>query len=85
MSDFDWLLSSPGPRGPSPAEEAKFRAAFIAELEDDPNRPPRPATLCRAMGWNSRQLPGRLSKLRRKMLRDAGFVQSDWDSRWSKR
>jgi hypothetical protein len=85
VSGLDFLLTSPGPRGPSPREEALFRAAFVAELEDDPDRPPRPATLARAVGHSGPQLTGRLSRLRRQMLRDAGFVQPGGaGARWRK-
>jgi hypothetical protein len=79
------LLPWRAPRGPSPKEEAKFRAAFAALLEADPATPPGPAPLARAMGWTNRQLPGRLSKLRRRMLRDAGFYLDDRDNRWRPR
>jgi hypothetical protein len=82
MSELDFFDLSKPSRPPSAKEEAKFREAFAALLAADPTRPPGPKPLADAMGWGTRQLPGRLSKLRRRMLREAGFAQSDRDSRW---
>ena len=53
------LLGVP-PRGPSPREEVRFREAFRLLLLADPTRPPGPKPLADAMGWRTRQLPGRI-------------------------
>jgi hypothetical protein len=54
----------------------RFRKAFAEELALHPDKAPGPAALARRMGWrNTNDLPGRVTGLRRELLKEAGFVQ----------
>jgi hypothetical protein len=65
-------------------ERQRFCRAFDALLTENPDVPPGPTSLSRAMGLNSRQLNGRLSRLRINLLRRNGFYKDDRDGRWHK-
>lgn len=88
MNELDDLASpwpaAPARRDASPAEEQRFRDAFADMLRDRPDRAPGPRALADAMGWSGRQLNGRTSRLRRRLLAEAGFTQ-DYKDRWVRR
>jgi len=73
MPDDLSLFQTKRPRRAGPAEEARFRAAFAKVLAADPDHAPGPTALAREMGWSNRQLNGRVTGLRRALLREAGF------------
>jgi hypothetical protein len=79
------LFPTKAPRSASVAETNRFRKAFNAELRANPDRPPGPSALARQMGLsNTRNLNGRLTKLRIRMLVEAGFKRDDYRGRWYK-
>lgn len=65
-------------------ERERFVAAFNTLLEKNPRQAPGPTAINRLMGGRTssmNKLPGRLSGLRREMLKEAGFRYvntSDW-------
>lgn len=71
------------PRRASLAETKRFQEAFLTLLAERPGEPPGPAGIARLMGLgNKRNLNGRLSHLRIRMLEDHGFYKDDRDGRW---
>ena len=80
MSEMPERLRKRQPGG----EEARFTWAFDECLRRDPGRAPAPTAinilLEKRPPYNI--LPGRLSKLRRTLLLDAGFIQDDKFGRW---
>ena len=77
MNEFD----SKKPRKASVVEEARFREAFTRLLTEG-HEPPGPTALAREMGWSSRQLNGRTTKLRKRLMREAGFGFNETLNRW---
>lgn len=73
-------------------ERERFEAAFYAVLSKSPDRPPGPTSINRELGKadNPRYrspmnvLNGRMSVLRRQLLKDNGFVQDHSGARWRK-
>ena len=66
-------------------EEQRFREAFEAELKTFSQVPPRPSRLADRMGLGNRNtLNGRLSRLRRELLLEAGFKKDQYKNRWYK-
>lgn len=66
-------------------ELQRFYEAFMAELEERPNRAPGPAGIARRMGLsNTRNLNGRLTGHRRQLLEYHGFVKDPLTQRWNK-
>lgn len=56
-------------------EAERFTRHFKALLHVEPDRAPGPSDLSELMGWaRTRRIPGRLSKLRKRLLSEAGFV-----------
>lgn len=65
---------------------ARFREAFRAELEANPDKAPGPAALARRLGLsNTRNLNGPMSALRRELLTAAGFRKNPHTNRWEKK
>lgn len=64
-------------------EEGRFTEAFYAVLEREPNKPPSPTQINRELGKDTNPryrspmnvLNGRMSVLRRRLLKENGFVQ----------
>lgn len=73
-------------------EERRFREAFAAVLERDPNTAPSPTAINKELRKHERDtnhtplnvLNGRLSALRKELLVEAGFVQAEKWARWHK-
>lgn len=65
-------------------EEARFRWAFEESLRRDPGRAPSPTAINILLEKRPplNILSGRLSKLRRELLLNAGFIQDDKFGRW---
>ena len=68
----------------SSTEEQRFTEAFNKVLERDPSTPPGPTAinveLSKAPPLNI--LNGRMNTLRRRLLKEAGFVQDEKWGRW---
>lgn len=67
-----------------PTEAERFTQAFNTVLQDDPQTAPGPTAINRELGNPPphNMLAGRLSKLRRRLLEEAGFVQAEKGARW---
>ena len=68
-------------------EEKRFTAAFYRVLERDPNTAPGPTAINRELGKETARTPlntlnGRMNALRRRLLEEAGFVQTEKWARW---
>lgn len=71
-------------------EERRFREAFAAVLARDPDTPPGPTAINKELRKHESAnnntplnvLNGRLSTLRKELLIEAGFVQSEKWARW---
>lgn len=73
-------------------ETERFTAAFYAVLSRDPSKPPSPTQINRELGKHRNPnyrspmnvLNGRMSKLRRQLLAENGFVEDSKFGRWRK-
>lgn len=71
-------------------EEARFREAFYAVLERDPDTPPGPTAINLELGKRRdgatplNVLNGRMNAFRKELLREAGFTQPEKWARWRK-
>lgn len=68
-------------------EETRFAEAFFRVLQRNPNRAPGPTAINRELGKDYPRTPqnvlnGRMSKVRRRLLESAGFVQEYHGGRW---
>lgn len=65
-------------------EEARFIWAFNECLRRDPSRAPSHTAINTLLEKRPplNQMPGRMSKLRRSLLINAGFVKDSWSGRW---
>ncbi|QLF84330.1 hypothetical protein SEA_KARATE_6 [Microbacterium phage Karate] len=69
------------------SERERVRAAFMAELEDNPGKAPGVKAIAERMGLrNTRNLNGRVTKERTRLLEEHGFAKQDWrvGGRWVK-
>lgn len=69
-------------------ERERVQEAFLAELAERPDKAPGVKAIAERMGLgNKRNLNGRVTKERTRLLEEHGFVKQDWrlGNRWVKR